>query len=157
MTISGSTTTATARWRCSAERGADEDERPAEQLRRISDEEALPEPPERTERPDERGHLEPTASAAAACREGPILRMTSESTAAVAANTPTSTRIMRSLPGQWSPDPSPTQKTPKLVNMMPTASFIVFSGTSESWRATKYPTTPTIAAAAAAEAAASAR
>jgi hypothetical protein len=38
--------------------------------------------------------------AVAASREGAILRIKNERTAAVNANTPTSTRIMRSLPGQ---------------------------------------------------------
>ena len=54
---------------------------------------------------------------------------------------PTSTGMARSSPGQCTPAPSPTQNTPKLVNMTPTAVLIVFSGTSLSWRATMRPTT----------------
>ena len=44
--------------------------------------------------------------------------------------------MARSSPGQCTPAPSPTQKTPKLVNMTPTSVLMVFSGTSLSWRAT---------------------
>ena len=51
--------------------------------------------------------------------------------------------MARSLPGQWTPAPSPTQKMPKLVSMMPTAVLMVFSGTSLSWRDTTSPTTAT--------------
>ena len=45
---------------------------------------------------------------------------------------PTSTGIARSSPGQCTPAPSPTQNTPKLVNMTPTTVLMVFSGTSLS-------------------------
>ena len=137
------------------EGGTDEDEGPDEQLGGVPDQEVPPELAERTQRPDDRRssnrtHVRPlppgerARSFASRTRGRP----------AVAAKTPTSTRTMRSLPGQCSPDPSPTQKTPKLVNMMPTANFMAFSGTSESWRATRYPTPPTTTAAAAAATAA---
>ena len=37
--------------------------------------------------------------------------------------------MARSPPGQCTPAPSPTQKRPKLLSIMPTAVLIVFSGT----------------------------
>ncbi len=52
------------------------------------------------------------------------------------------------------PDPSPTQNTPKLVSITPTKVLIVFSGTSDSWRANTIPTPVTSTAAAAAASAA---
>ena len=62
--------------------------------------------------------------------------------------------MARSSPGQCTPAPSPTQKTPKLLSMTPTTVLMVFSGTSLNWRATTRPTAATSTAAAAAASAA---
>src|SRR5215469_16438623 len=48
-----------------------------------------------------------------------------------------------SEPGQDAPAPSPPQNTPKLVSMIPTTNFIVFSGTRASGARTANPTAAT--------------
>src|SRR5271166_977914 len=140
------------------QRSRDDNERADEQLGRVADDEVLPEPSECSQSPAYRSHQAAgPVRIVAGCRMCPILRMAIVRRAAVAAKTPMSTRIMTSPPGQCTPAPSPTQKTPKLESITPTASFIEFSGISESCRATMKPTSATMIAAAAALAAASPR
>ncbi|MHB1599618.1 MAG: hypothetical protein ACYCXY_12190 [Acidimicrobiales bacterium] len=66
-------------------------------------------------------------------------RIPAIATTVIAQKSATSARIARSLPEQRTPDLSPIQNAPKLVSMMPTPVFMVFSGTSDSCRATTTP------------------
>ena len=75
---------------------------------------------------------------------GSSVRIQTTAIAVTPANTAINTRMARSLPGQWTPAPSPTQNRPKLVSMIPTTVLMVFSGTAASWRATISPTTATM-------------
>src|ERR1019366_8190471 len=97
-------------------------------------------------------HDSPRAVSVAAA--GTIVFMSATDANVTARNTPTSTWIARSPPGQPIPIPSPIQKRPRLVSMTPTPPLMGFSGTSDSWRATSAPMTVTTtnAAPAAAEA-----
>src|SRR5262245_46709102 len=87
----------------------------------VTDDEVVP---EAGEIPQER-HASTTCGSEA----GTVRRSTSTSTNAVAMTNAIRTRIARSAPGHSTPAPSPDQKIPNDVSMIPTPNFSVFSGT----------------------------
>src|SRR6266702_4213327 len=104
-------------------------------------------PPEAAERGKPTAH----AIATRACRA----RSTPTSVADQRITNARTPRIAASPPGQSAPAPSADQKIPQVVSMIPTANFIVFTGTRASGARASTPTSATSNTAATAPAAAS--